>query len=71
MTSKLFPLKIIFHGNGFLHNMVRILVGTIIEIGEGKRLPESIPEILVSKDRAMAGETSPAQGLFLADVYYD
>lgn len=64
-------LKIIFHGNGFLHNMVRILVGTIIEIGEGKRLPESIPEILVSKDRAMAGETSPAQGLFLADVYYD
>ena len=64
-------LKMIFHGNGFLHNMVRILVGTIIEIGEGKRLPESIPGILESKDRTMAGETAPAHGLFLADVYYD
>jgi len=64
-------LHFLFHGNGFLYNMVRIMVGTLLEIGEGKRKFEDVPEILKSKDRTRAGITVPAQGLFLYDVYYD
>ncbi len=56
-------------GNGFLYNMVRIISGTLIEIGKGKVY--NIPEILESKDRARAGPTAPAQGLFLKEVAYD
>lgn len=60
-----------FTGSGFLYNMVRILVGTLIEIGKGKRKPEEMKEIINSKDRAQAGKTAPPQGLFLASVTYE
>ena len=58
-------LRMNFHGNGFLHHMVRILVGTLLEVGCGKRSPESMKELLESKKRANAGVTAPAQGLCL------
>ncbi len=64
-------LTISFEGDGFLYNMVRILVGTLVEVGLGKRTPEEMTEILERKERKYAGETAPAQGLFLAKVYYD
>lgn len=60
-----------FTGNGFLYNMVRILTGTLVEIGEGVRPVESIQEILVAGDRRLAGKTAPAQGLILREVRYD
>ncbi len=60
----------IFRGDGFLYNMVRILVGTLIQIGRGVRLPEDIPVIMDAKDRTKAGITAPPQGLFLWRVEY-
>lgn len=60
-----------FTGNGFLYNMVRILSGTLIEIGLGVRSPDEIPAILAGCDRALAGHTAPAQGLFLVSVCYE
>lgn len=59
-----------FVGNGFLYNMVRILVGTLIEVGSGKRQPEEIVEILEKRDRRYAGKTAPGQGLYLWKVVY-
>lgn len=59
-----------FVGNGFLYNMVRILVGTLIEVGSGKRRSEDIVEILEKKDRRFAGKTAPGQGLYLWKVDY-
>lgn len=59
-----------FVGNGFLYNMVRILVGTLMEVGSGKRKPEEIAEILEKKDRRYAGKTAPGQGLYLWKVHY-
>ena len=59
-----------FTGNGFLYNMVRILSGTLIEIGLRLRSPEEIPSILEGCDRGLAGHTAPAQGLFLVSVSY-
>ncbi|TCQ01607.1 tRNA pseudouridine38-40 synthase [Serpentinicella alkaliphila] len=59
-----------FHGNGFLYNMVRIIVGTLVEIGTDKRPIEDIEQILLSKDRRKAGHTAPPQGLILEKVYY-
>lgn len=52
-------------GNGFLYNMVRIIAGTLMEIGQGKRAPEEIRTILEARDRAAAGPTAPAHGLLL------
>lgn len=52
-------------GNGFLYNMVRIIVGTLLEVGQGKRRPNEITSILNAKDRAAAGPTAPAMGLTL------
>ncbi len=52
-------------GNGFLYNMVRILAGTLLEVGQGRRLPESMPQILAARDRTKAGPTAPARGLTL------
>lgn len=63
-------LYLSFHGNGFLHHMVRILVGTLLEVGMGKRVPESMIELLEVKNRAKAGVTAPAQGLCLIKVDY-
>jgi len=50
--------------------MVRAIVGTLVDIGLGKRLPEDIPKIIASKDRAQAGKAAPAKGLFLCRVTY-
>jgi tRNA pseudouridine38-40 synthase len=57
-------------GSGFLHRMVRITVGTLVEIATARRDPEDIPRILASKDRKQAGYTAPAEGLCLVGVRY-
>ena len=57
-------------GRSFLCHMVRIIVGTLIDVGRGALPPEGIKEILKAKDRAVAGKTLPAKGLFLMRVYY-
>lgn len=56
--------------NRFLRNMVRAVVGTLVEVGTGKRSPEQMPDILRSASRTQAGLSVPAQGLFLTGVYY-
>ena len=56
-------------GNGFLYNMVRIIVGTLVDIGRG-RIDKSMEEIIASQDRGEAGHTAPAHGLFLKKVHY-
>ena len=58
-------------GNGFLYNMVRIISGTLLEVGLGKIRPYQIKEIIESKDRENAGRTLPSQGLYLVRVEYD
>jgi len=57
-------------GNGFLYNMVRIMVGTLYYVGIGKLPAEEIPEILLSGDRKRAGKTMPPEGLYLKEVRY-
>ena len=59
-----------FTGNGFLFHMVRILMGTLLEVGLGKRSASEIPEILASKKRERAGALAPAKGLLLLEVRY-
>ena len=59
-----------FCGNGFLYNQVRIMTGTLLEIGEGKRTAESIGDVFKANDRAMAGFTAPPYGLMLMSVGY-
>lgn len=63
-------LYIRYRGDGFLYNMVRILTGTLIEIGLGERMPSQILTALEGLDRSLAGFTAPPQGLFLVDVFY-
>lgn len=58
-------------GDGFLYNMVRIITGTLVEVGLGKRKSEELKEIIESCDRCKAGYTAPPQGLYLAEVYYE
>jgi tRNA pseudouridine38-40 synthase len=58
-------------GNGFLHHMVRNLVGTMLDVGRGQLDIEQIPFILAARARSAAGPTAPAQGLFLHSVEYD
>ena len=57
-------------GNGFLYNMVRIIVGTLIRVGRGFYEPEKVKEILEAKDRKVAGVTAPAHGLMLVEIDY-
>ena len=57
-------------GTGFLYNMVRIISGTLVEVGLGKIKPEEIAEIINSQDRTKAGKTLPAHGLYLLKVEY-
>ena len=64
-------LRFTFTGNGFLYKMVRIMMGTILEIGAGSAELEVIDTIFESKVRSNAGMTVPSQGLFLDKVYYD
>lgn len=59
-----------FTGDGFLYHMVRIMMGTILEIGSGKRSPESIDEAFLSGERRLAGFLAPPQGLALMNVFY-
>lgn len=63
-------LTFTFTGNGFLYHMVRILMGTLLEVGEGKRSAGSIPELIACKNREQAGPLVPAKGLTLKEVYY-
>ncbi len=64
-------ITITLTGNGFLYNMVRIISGTLVDVGLGKIKPEEIPIILEQKDRTKAGKTLPAHGLYLVSVEYD
>jgi tRNA pseudouridine38-40 synthase len=63
-------IRMYFHGNGFLQNMVRILSGTLLEVGFGNMTPQRVGEILEAKDRKLAGPTAKAQGLCLMQVDY-
>ena len=58
-------------GNGFLYNMVRIIAGTLVDVGLGKIKPKEIKDIIESKDRQKAGKTMLPQGLFLVNVEYE
>lgn len=57
-------------GDGFLYNMVRIITGTLVEVGLGKRKAEEIEGIIASGDRTKAGHTAPPEGLYLAEIYF-
>ncbi len=59
-----------FVGNGFLYNMVRILVGTLLEVGTGRRAADSMPQLIEARDRTQAGKTAPGHGLYLWKVFY-
>ena len=63
-------VRLTFTGNGFLWNMVRILAGTLLEVGLGEREADSMQTILDARDRTAAGKTAPAQGLILWEVLY-
>ena len=63
-------IHISFTGNGFLQQMVRILSGTLIEVGVGKRKPEEMARVLEARERSVAGFTAPPEGLFLEKVEY-
>lgn len=67
-NKEIIELKI--NGDGFLYNMVRIILGTLVDIGLDKIEYKAIPEIILSKDRKNAGHTAPPQGLYLEKVYY-
>lgn len=63
-------LTFIFRGDGFLYKMIRILVGTLLKIGNGKIAEDSLPSIIAQKDRNEAGPTAHPEGLYLAEVKY-
>ena len=58
-------------GNGFLYNMVRIIAGTLMEVGKGRFTPEYVKDILETKDRTKAGPTAPAKGLMLYSYQFE
>lgn len=64
-------IEITLRGTGFLYNMVRIIVGTLVDVGIGKIDKDSIVEIIESKERKQAGHTAPPEGLYLSQVFYD
>lgn len=70
INSKDKEITLIFTGDGFLYHMVRIMVGTLIEVGKGKRMPKNIQQILLEKERELAGPTAPGHGLVLEKVVY-
>lgn len=70
LTREGHELLFTVRGNGFLYNMVRILVGTLLEVGMHQRAPEEIPNLLALGDRSAAGYTVPAKGLCLREVEY-
>ena len=58
-------------GSGFLYNMVRIIAGTLIKVGQGAMEPERIPDILTAMDRQAAGPTAPPEGLTLVEIKHE
>lgn len=67
-NGKLITIEI--HGNGFLYNMVRIIAGTLVEVGLGRIASSKIPVIIDGRDRTLAGHVAPAQGLYLKEIIY-
>lgn len=63
-------IEFIFRGSGFLYNMVRIIVGAMLDVGQGRRHPSDIGRLLDQRDRQLLGETVPPQGLYLWNVKY-
>ena len=63
-------IEFIFRGSGFLYNMVRIIVGAMLDVGQGRRRQQDMVQLLEQKDRQLLGETVPAQGLYLWNVKY-
>lgn len=63
-------IELTIEGNGFLYNMVRIITGTLVDVGLKKRVPEDLKDIILSKDRSNAGIIAPAGGLWLDEVFY-
>lgn len=63
-------IEISVSGDGFLYNMVRIIAGTLVDIGLGKMMPGTMMDIMEARDRRAAGHTAPPYGLYLAEVYY-
>ena len=63
-------ITISIEGDGFLYNMVRIIVGTLVEVGLHKKAPEDVGKIINAKERSLAGHTAPPQGLYLDEVFY-
>ncbi|MBQ9747138.1 MAG: tRNA pseudouridine(38-40) synthase TruA, partial [Clostridia bacterium] len=63
--------RIYVAADGFLYNMVRIIVGTLVYVSEGKLAPEDISRVIAGKDRRKAGKTAPACGLYLNKVFID
>ena len=64
-------VEIYVTGDGFLYNMVRIIAGTLVDVGFGKIVPESIEGIIIGKDRSKAGPTVPPQGLYLKEIFFE
>jgi len=64
-------LEVVVEGSAFLHNMVRIIVGTLVDVGRGRLRPGAVARALGSGDRSVLGMTAPAQGLFLDEVFLD
>ena len=64
-------IHVIFTGDRFLKQMVRAIVGTLVEIGQGKRFPQDMKKILEAQDRRAAGKTAPPHGLYLMNVEYN
>lgn len=64
-------IRIAITANGFVYNMVRIIVGTLVKVGLGKMDPEELPRIVAAKERTLSGMTAPAKGLCLTDIQYD
>ncbi len=70
LVQKEEELRLLFRGNGFLYNMVRIITGTLLEVGTGRRSADSISATLSGRERAAAGFLAPPEGLFLWDLDY-
>jgi len=60
-----------FIGNGFLHNMIRIIIAMLVEVGNGRKTKEDLIKIMESQDRTLAPKTAPANGLYLVDITYN
>ena len=64
-------VRVTSRANAYIQQMVRSLIGTLVQVGEGKRLPSDVPGILAARDRSMAGPVAPPHGLCLVSVEYD